>query len=200
MTTPAHDPKATLKRYLQGTREGLVWKLEGLSERELRLPRTPTGTNLLGLVKHAASVEIGYFGDTFGRAWPSPEEIPWMAPWTDDSLPDDPQADFYATADESAEQVVDLYRRVWAFADETIDALPLDALGRVPWWGEDGEATLHTILVHVLADLKQHAGHADILRETIDGRVGLREGNENMPDEVEWPEYTTMLTAIAERF
>ncbi|MCA5894446.1 DinB family protein [Isoptericola sp. NEAU-Y5] len=199
--TTAHDPKATLKRYLQGTREGLLWKLDGLSERDLRLPRTPTGTNLLGIVKHVAGVEIDYFGVTFGRDWPTPQEVPWIAAPTGDVPPDLLQADFFATADEPAEQILDLYRRVWAFADETIDALPLDAPGRVPWWGDGGaDVTLHTILVHVLADLKQHAGHADILRETIDGKVGLLPGNDNMPGGLDWPAYTARLTAIADRF
>ncbi|MFE6967870.1 DinB family protein [Isoptericola sp. NPDC057653] len=199
-TTPPADAKSVLHRYLRSTREALVWKVEGLTEREARLPRTPTGTNLLGLVKHAASVELGYFGETFGRSWPTPQEVPWMAPWTDDSLPDDPQADFYATADESLEQVVDLYRRVWAFADETIESLPLDAPGRVAWWGDRGATDLRTILLHVTVDLARHAGHADILREGIDGAVGMRGGNTNIPDEVDYPTYTAMLQGIAEQF
>lgn len=199
-TTPPVDAKAVLHRYLQGAREALLWKVEGLTERQARLPRTPTGTNLLGLVKHAASVEIGYFGETFGRAWPAPDEVPWMAPWTDPSLPDDPQADHYATADESIEQVTALYRRVWAFADETIEALPLDAPGRVAWWGERGATDLHTILVHVTVDLARHAGHADILREGADGTVGMRAGNTNIPDDVDYPAYTAMLQGLAERF
>ena len=60
-------PKDTLIHYLQGARDAIVWKVEGLSEYDARRPLTPTGTNLLGLVKHLASVELGYFGDTFGR-------------------------------------------------------------------------------------------------------------------------------------
>ncbi|MFC8598293.1 DinB family protein [Isoptericola sp. NPDC057191] len=200
MTTTPADAKSVLHRYLRSAREALVWKVEGLSERDARLPRTPTGTNLLGLVKHAASVEIGYFGDTFGRAWPTPEEVPWMAPWTDPSLPDDPQADHYATADESTAQVLDLYRRVWAFADETIESLPLDAPGRVAWWGDDGATDLHTILLHVTVDLARHAGHADILREQVDGVVGMRAGNTNIPEDVDYPAYTAMLRGLADQF
>ena len=71
-------PKQTLHRYLQIVRDAMLWKLEGLSEYDVRRPLTPTGTNLLGLVKHLASVEVGYFGDTFGR--PSDRKLPWMAP------------------------------------------------------------------------------------------------------------------------
>ena len=70
MTT---EPKVDLQRYLRTAREALLWKLDGVAERDLRLPRTPTGTNLLGIVRHVANVEIGYFGPTFGRAWPDPE-------------------------------------------------------------------------------------------------------------------------------
>src|SRR5690606_24933120 len=123
------DTRQMLLHYLHEVRESLLWKLEGLSERELRMPRTPTGTNLLGLIKHAASIESGYFGEVFGRPWPTPHEVP-----SDAQLEEDPNADFYATADESAEQIIDLYRRVAEFADATITELPLDAPGRVPWW------------------------------------------------------------------
>lgn len=71
---PSDDLKSVLHRYLQNSREALLWKLEGLDERQPRLPRTPTGTSLLGIVKHMVNVEIGYFSDRFGRAWPTPEE------------------------------------------------------------------------------------------------------------------------------
>jgi hypothetical protein len=189
------DPKTVLRNYLQEAREALVLKTEGLGERELRLPRTPTGTNLIGIVKHCLNVEVGYFGMTFGRAWPTPEEIV-----LESAYDADPQADWYATADETAAGIVDLYRRVWAFADETIDALPLDAPGQVPWWpAERRQVTLQRIMVHVTADLDRHAGHADILREQIDGAVGLRRPGDNIPD-VDWPSYVDKLTALADRF
>lgn len=188
------DAKESLLRYLHGAREALLWKTEGLSERALRTPRTSTGTNLLGLVKHAASVEVGYFGETFGRDWPTPAELTWITRWDED-----PNADLYAAADESADQVRDLYRRVGAFADEAIASLPLDAPGRVPWWGEHGAVTLHQVLVHVIADLQRHAGHADILREEVDGSVGLQPGNTNIWP-VDGPEHLTRLRDIADRF
>jgi hypothetical protein len=80
-----------------------------------------------------------------------------------------------------------------------IDALDLDSPGRVPWWGDDGEVTLHRILVHMTAELHHHAGHADIVRELIDGAAGLRPDNSNLPevDEAYWPEYRDRLEAIA---
>ncbi|HET8615536.1 MAG TPA: DinB family protein [Actinomycetales bacterium] len=189
------DHKAALHHYLQQTREALLWKVEGLDERDLRLPRTPTGTNLLGIVKHALNVEVGYFGDTFGRPWPTPDEIV-----TESAIEVDPDADWYATEDETAEGIVDLYRRVWVFADETISALPLDAPGRVPWWPPDRQAvTLQRVIVHVTVDLARHAGHADILREQVDGAVGLSSTSSNVPDG-DRSAYVAKLTELAARF
>jgi hypothetical protein len=136
----------------------------------------PSGNNLLGLVKHCANTEIGYLGTSFGREWPDPEELV-----SDQTLDEDPQADWYATADESIASVADLYRRAGVFCDETIDLLPLDTVGRVPWWG-DREVTLFQIIVHVTNENARHAGHADILRELTDKSVGLVAGNTNIPD------------------
>ncbi|MFI7614567.1 DinB family protein [Nonomuraea terrae] len=186
------EPKSDLHRYLQSVREAVVWKLDGLSEYDIRRPLTPTGTNLLGLVKHLAGVEAGYFGDTFGR--PFPEPLPFMA---DDA---EPNADMWATAGESREDVVALYRRVWAHADATVEALPLDAVGEVPWWSEERRrTTLHLILVHVIAETNRHAGHADIVRELIDGAAGLRRDNDNLPraEREWWDSYQARLEQVA---
>jgi uncharacterized damage-inducible protein DinB len=184
--------KADLQRYLQFARDALLWKLDGVSEYDVRRPGTPTGTNLLGLVKHMASVESGYFGATFGRLFPEP--MAWHAEDAEEN------ADMWATADESREWVVDLYRRVNAHADATIDALALDAAGHVPGWPEDRrEVTLHRILVHVIAETHRHAGHADIIRELIDGAVGMRQDRDNMPsvDQAWWAEYRERLERVA---
>jgi uncharacterized damage-inducible protein DinB len=186
------EPKADLKRYLQAARDALLWKLEGLSEYDVRRPLTPTGTNLLGLVKHVASVELGYFGETFGR--PFAEPLPWFA---DDH---EPNADMWAAADESREQIVALYRRAWAHSDATIETLPLDAVGHVPWWPEERrEVTLHRVLVHMIAETHRHAGHADVVRELIDGAAGLRADNDNMPprDAAWWESYRSRLERVA---
>jgi uncharacterized damage-inducible protein DinB len=191
------DFKADLRRYLQVARETVLWKLEGLSEYDARRPMTPTGTNLLGLVKHLANVEIGYFGDTFGRPFDGP--LPWPEVQGPDGEPD-PNADLWATPDESREEIVGLYRAGWAHADVTIETLDLEAIGRVPWWPpERAEVTLHKILVHVIAETNRHAGHADIVRELIDGAAGLREGNSNLPanDQSWWEDYRNRLEQAA---
>jgi len=122
---PPADPKGDLHHYLRGGREALLWKLDGLSEYDARRPLTPTGTNLLGLVKHLAGVEAGYLGQTFDR--PFPEPLPWMAE------EGEANADMWASAEQTRDEVVGLYRRVWEHADATVQALPLNAIGRVPW-------------------------------------------------------------------
>jgi uncharacterized damage-inducible protein DinB len=183
---------ADLQRYLQIAREALLWKLEGLSEYDIRRPLVPTGTNLLGLVKHVASVEAGYLGDTFGRPFGEP------LPWIDEDA--ELNADMWATPEESRADIVGLYHRVWANSDATIEALPLDALGQVPWWPDDRrEVTLHRILIHVIAETNRHAGHADIVRELIDGAVGLRQDNDNMVpgDKAWWDDHRKRLEQAA---
>ncbi|GGQ09695.1 DinB family protein [Streptomyces roseolilacinus] len=190
MTEP--DPKADLRSYLQSARDALLWKLEGLSEYDARRPLTPTGTNLLGLVKHVAGVELGYLGDTFGR--PSGEPMPWLEDGAESN------ADMWATADESRAYIVDLYRRAWAHSDATIDALALDTVGRVPWWPDGrNEVTLHHAVVRVIADTHRHAGHADIIRELVDGAVGMNQGNDSMAqgDSAWWENHRSRLERTA---
>ena len=176
------DRKADLRRYLQDAREALLWKLDGLSEYDLRRPLVPTGTNLLGLVKHVTGVEMGYFGDTFGR--PCADQLPF-----DES---DPMSDMFAAPSESREFLTGLYRRAWAHSDATIEALPLDAVGHVPWWPADrNEVTLHHVMVRVATETARHAGHADIVRELIDGAAGWTPARSNLPpgDQPWWQAY-----------
>jgi hypothetical protein len=166
------DGKADLHRYLQDAREALLWKLEGLSEYDVRRPLVPTGTNLLGLVKHVTGVELGYFGGVFGR--PSADQVNW-----DEA---DPMSDMFAFPEESRESITALYRRAWAHSDATIDALPLDTTGHVPWWApDDNQVTLHHALVRVATETARHAGHADLVRELIDGAAGWTASRSNLP-------------------
>jgi Protein of unknown function (DUF664) len=148
---------------LRWIREALVWKLDGLTEYDIRRPLTPTGTNLLGLVKHSATWEARYFGEVFGRPFPEP-----LPRWDDEAASG---TDLWVTEDETREQIIGFYRRVWDHADATIDTLAIDAPGHVPWWPRP-DVKLFNILVHILAETNRHAGHADILREQLDGAVG----------------------------
>ncbi|MBT2586591.1 DinB family protein [Arthrobacter sp. ISL-95] len=178
------DDKATLLTYMRLRRADLLGKLDGLSEYDARRPMTPTGTNLLGLVKHVASVELDYFGVTFGR--PSGRDMPWLA---DDAQPD---SDMWVPATESREEILELHHFSAKHSEETIESLPLDAPGVVPWWSEEKKnVTLHQILVHMCVETARHAGHADIIRELIDGSAGQRPGDPNIPGRTaeEWAAY-----------
>jgi hypothetical protein len=186
------DVKEDLHRYLREARVALLGKLDGLSGYDVRRPLVPTGTNLLGLIKHVAAVTAGYFGEVFDR--PFPEPLPWIKDGAE------PNADMWATTEESRDDIVGLYNRAWSHADATIDALSLDAPGAVPWWG-GSTVTLYRILIHMLAELNRHAGHADIVRELIDGNVGWRHPGDNMVegDEAWWKDYRDRLEAAAQQ-
>jgi hypothetical protein len=155
------------KEYLHGDlrwiREAMLWKLEGLSDYDVRRPLTPTGTNLLGLVKHLATWEARYFGDVFGRPFPEP-----LPRWGDETAGG---TDFWATEQETRDEIIGFYRRASEHSDATIDALPIDAPGYVPWWPRP-DVKLFNIMVHILSETSRHAGHADILREQLDGAIG----------------------------
>jgi hypothetical protein len=184
------DAKRIISGYLNKHRQALLAKLDGVGEREVRWPMTPTGTNLLGLVKHVAIVELGYFGDVFDR----PSDIPLL--WLDEDA--EINADMWATAQESRDEIVSLYLRAAAHADATIEALALDSPGRVPWWPPEREqVTLQQIMVHVTVEIARHAGHADIIRELIDGNAGDNDGN--LPDQTtqEWASYRLRLEQAA---
>lgn len=192
---PRMDEKEQLHRYLRTERDQLLAKLDGLSEYDVRRPLTPTGTNLLGLVKHVASVQLGYFTDVFGR--PGGRVL---ACYQEGAEPD---ADMWAPVDESREDILEVHAFSAAQTDATIEALPLDAVGEVPWWSPERRAvTLHLILVHMCTETARHAGHADILREMIDGRVGNGAQDRNVPRRTaqEWAAYRARLEEAAASF
>jgi uncharacterized damage-inducible protein DinB len=153
----AGGEKETLIASLDRHRDAVLWKLEGLGDEQLRRPVTPSGTNLLGLVKHLGSVEYGWFVETFGGE----VEPLWF----------DPYEDMVVGEDEPTSRIVDFYGRARTAADRTISTLPLDELGR-PSWREDDTVSLRWVLVHMIEETARHAGHMDILRELIDGATG----------------------------
>lgn len=165
--------KATLRRYLQTARDAAVWKLDGLSEYDIRRPMVQSGTNLLGIIKHLTCAELGYFGPVFGRPMGQPNL------WFDEDV--EYNDGLFVRANESREDVIGSYRRACETSDATIEALDLEATGSVPWWG-DYPVTLHHILVHVIAETSRHAGHADLARELIDGSIGYTADDSNVPE------------------
>ena len=188
------DQKAIWQQYYKERRDALISKVEDLSEYEARMPRTPTGTSLIGIIKHVLNVEAVYLGAVFGRPFPHAEELV-----AESAYEVDPQTDWYATADETTAGIIDLYRRVIAHCEQTVELLDLDTVGHVRYWG-GREVTLHWILLHNFNDLAQHNGQADILREQVDRSVGWRQPGDNVPEGYNWPAYVAKLTGLAERF
>ncbi|WP_026422134.1 DinB family protein [Actinokineospora inagensis] len=160
------------KEYLHGDlreiRETMLWKLDGLGEYDIRRPLTATGTNLLGLVKHLTLSECRYFGEVFNRPFPDP-----LPRWDD---LDKRGTDMWATEHETREEIINNYRRACTHSDTTITALDIDSPGHVPWWPRPN-VMLFNILVHMLTETTRHAGHADILREHLDGATGTAPGS-----------------------
>jgi Protein of unknown function (DUF664) len=186
------DLKEELHGKLRATRAALLARLEGLGEYDLRRPMTPTGTNLLGLVKHLAGLEYGYLGESLGR--PAPETMSWIEDgsiWAG--------ADMWATADESSDYLIGLYRRACAHADDALADLDLESPASVAHWPRDRrDTTLGFLLIRMVAEAAQHAGHADIIRELIDGRAGA--DHDEVLDEASWRDYLARIQAAADSF
>ncbi|HEV7171367.1 DinB family protein [Pedococcus sp.] len=184
--------KADLHRYLQQGRDSLLRTLDGLGEYDIRRPLTPSGTNLLGLVKHLAGVELGYLGNSVGR--PAPITLPWEE---DGSVWQ--SADLWATAEQSRDYLLDLYRVAWGHSDASLAALPLDAPATVSWWpAERRSTTFGSLVVRVVAETAQHAGHAEILRESLDGRGGR--DHDAVGDDAWWERYVADIQRAANAF
>jgi hypothetical protein len=191
MNRPAADTTASVRRYLQESRERVIASLDGLTEYEIRRPMTPTGTNLLGLVKHLAGNELAYLGESVGR--PSPVRMPWV---DDGSIWDN--ADMWASAGETRDFLVGLYRTAWRHSDESIDELGFDAPASVAWWPpERRETTLGALVIRLVAETAQHAGHADIVRELIDGRTG--HDHDEWGDAERWAHYVERIQDEADQ-
>ncbi|QFZ74535.1 DUF664 domain-containing protein [Streptomyces fagopyri] len=149
--------KESLHASLDRHRDAVLRKLEGLDDEPLRRVMTPSGTNLLGLVKHLASVEYGWFCSTFGR----PAEPLWFDPASEE--------DMSAGQGETTARIVEFYGRARAAADRTIADLSLDDVG-TSWNGTT--VSLRWVLIRMVEETARHAGHMDIVRELIDGSTG----------------------------
>lgn len=142
--------------FLNRLRNAVVDASAGLTDEQQRTPGVPSGTNLLGLIRHLAAVEQHWFVQVFlGRDC----EI-------DDSM--------RVPVQETHARVVRGYRRACAKSDEIVRAAPdLTVLAQVTTSGSDGPVSLRRIVAHMIEETGRHAGHADILRERIDGTTGL---------------------------
>jgi uncharacterized damage-inducible protein DinB len=175
--------------YLQESRRTVLSCVEGLGDYELRHPMTPTGTNLLGVVKHLIGIEAGYLGACLGR--PLGRPLPWI-----DEESAEPNRDMWATADESKEHIVGLYVEAAAHSDAVLAEVGLDAPARVPWWPEGSrQTTAGALLARVLKDTAMHAGQLQILRELIDGKAG--DDRADAGDDHWWVDHRHRLEQIA---
>ena len=150
--------KKSLQVALDRHRDAILWKLEGVDDADLRRPMTPSGTSLLGLVKHLAAVEYGWFCETFGRPT---EPLPLDE--------DDPDADLRVRPEETTADVLAFYGRARAAADQAIGEMGLEETGTA-WFGDP--VTMRWVLIHMVEETARHAGHVDILRELLDGMTG----------------------------
>jgi uncharacterized damage-inducible protein DinB len=157
----AAPEREMLEAFLDFHRATLLWKVSGLTDEELRRPGTPSGVSLLGLVKHLADVEQSWFVEVFAG---EPPEFPL---WRED----DPAAVWRIEPDETTAWVLDVYRRVCERCRAIVAAASAEDLAAAPRAGAEG-LTLRWILVHMVEETARHNGHADIIREAIDGAVG----------------------------
>ena len=182
--------KGYLHDNLRWAREDLLGKLEGLSEYDVRRPLSRTGTNLLGLVKHLTISAAHYLGSIMGR--PGPESIARF------DAPDFVNRDsLWVTVDESSAQVLEGYAAACRHADATIESLPIDAPGFVPWWPRPN-VKLFNVMVHVLTETNRHLGHADLVREEIDGALGSDPTPSTAEDDAAWSAHRDRLEQAAQ--
>ncbi|WPR65333.1 DinB family protein [Glutamicibacter protophormiae] len=193
MDSTPNSTAARLREYLNDARQAVIFKSGQLTEELARQPMTATGTHILGVVHHLAITEYGYFGLCLNR----PVDDPYARKMLE---LDDPQADFIPPADFSAQQVIDLYQRAIEFADAGFDKLELASPAEVPWWVRHRQTTLEHLMVHMIAETSRHAGHLDIVRELLDGQVGLRPEAPNLPDYTarQWQEQRDRLQQAAD--
>ncbi|MGH9243331.1 MAG: DinB family protein [Acidimicrobiales bacterium] len=154
------DELATLTGFLDFLREAIVIKAAGVDDEALRRPMVPSGVCLLGIVKHLAYMERWWFAHVFTG-------LDVEFPWTDD----DPDADWRVEPDDKSEVILDLYRTECDRSRAILAASEPEQLSAKPT--RQGDAySLRWIVTHMIEETGRHAGHADILREMIDGSTG----------------------------
>lgn len=184
---------AQLREYLNDAREAILWKCEGLSDAQARKPLTPTGTHVMGLLLHLALTESQYFISCLGREIENPIIRGIINA-------EDAQGAFLPPPKLTLVDVVKIYRETTAAADAVLDELELDSPAVVQWWIKHRHTTVERLLVHMIAESHRHAGHLDIVREQLDGFVGLRPSAPNIPDltPAQWEEQRHRLKELAD--
>lgn len=151
-----HSERDVLLRFLNKMRNAVVATTDGLTDEQLRTPGVPSGTNLIGIIQHLTGVERHWFQLVFlgeGVECNKSMDVP---------------------AGVTRAEVVDAYREACARSDEIVHACPdLSTLSAIANPGEDEQDALRRIVAHMIEETGRHAGHADILRELIDGATDL---------------------------
>ncbi|MFF1880197.1 DinB family protein [Pseudarthrobacter sp. NPDC058196] len=194
MTADTSARAAQLREYLNDAREALLWKCGGLNDAQARTPLAPTGTHVMGLLFHLAVTEAQYFISCLGRDIENPVIQSVIASG-------DAQADFLPPPTMTLANVVTMYRGTTAAADAVLDGLELDSPAVVPWWTKHRHTTVERLLVHMITETHRHAGHLDIVREQLDGFIGLRPTAPNIPDLTpdQWEEQRLRTQDLADR-
>ena len=149
-----------LSAFLDRYRETILWKLEGVTTEQASARLVPSASTLLGIVKHLAYVERGWFPIYFAGG-------PVNYPWAEDEP--DPDIDFRVSVTDTIESVSRLYREEIVRSREIVAGASLDDLSKEQ---NRGPRTLRWNMVHMIEETARHAGHADILRELTDGAIG----------------------------
>jgi uncharacterized damage-inducible protein DinB len=160
----AGSEKEVLAGFLDHYRQVMLDVCEGLSEEQLRRPMVPSGTSLLGLIKHLAYTERGWFQENVAN---EPYDYPFPLDATDDP-------DFRIEPDETAEDIFELYRQACGESRRVLESAALDDPIRNP--ERSADYNVRWVLVHMLEETARHAGHADIIREQLDGGAGTGYG------------------------
>ena len=158
----AVDERETLVTFLDYYRSVLLRKASGLTQAQLAVAVSPSDMTLGGLVKHMALVENNWFVRNWQGADPG-------EPWTSVDWDADPDWDFRSAADDEPEQLLALYTAAIERSREAIEgcddlSATAESRGRV--------ISLRWMLVHMIEEYARHCGHADLVRQSIDGAVG----------------------------
>ena len=164
----AADETGTLLGFLDFHRATLAWKCSGLDAAGLRATAAASSMTLGGLLKHLAYVEDAWFSQSLHghERQPPWDTVDWKA---------DPDWDWHSAAEDTPEELFALWRdavaRSRSLVGEALADGGLDQLARRTW--PDGRApSLRWILVHMIEEYARHNGHADLLRESVDGQTG----------------------------
>ena len=157
------DERTSLLQVLDYQRATLILKAQGLTSEQLHQVHPPSTLTLGGLLKHLSLNEDSWIRERFLG-------LPMNEPWLSAPFDEDPDWEFHSAADDTAEELVSLYEMACERSRKAIEGVPLDQRAVVA--NSAGDWTLRWVLLHLIEETARHCGHADLIRESIDGVVG----------------------------